>query len=175
MLGSKDEGDDETLGVIPRAVAAVFDFIASDLEREYLLRVSYLEIYNEALKDLLAADQSSGTTNRLTIHENVKGRVHVNGIKEEVVTHPMQVLEALTRGQKARHVGATDWNERSSRSHTVFTMVNHLSPCSCFDHSHPSHYRGLLIFSHLYRQLNLALNPPPLQPKPVLHKFHSLI
>jgi len=123
MLGSKDEGDDETLGVIPRAVAEVFDFIASDLEREYLLRVSYLEIYNEALKDLLAADQFPGTTNRLTIHENIKGRVHVNGIKEEVVTHPMQVLEALTRGEKARHVGATDWNERSSRSHTVFTMT----------------------------------------------------
>ncbi|KAH9460770.1 hypothetical protein Pst134EB_008929 [Puccinia striiformis f. sp. tritici] len=123
MLGSKDDGDDETLGVIPRAVAEVFAFIAADLEREYLLRVSYLEIYNEALKDLLATDhQSSGTTNRLTIHEN-KGRVHVNGIKEEVVTHPMQVLEALTRGEKARHVGATDWNERSSRSHTVFTMT----------------------------------------------------
>jgi len=174
MLGSKDEGDDETLGVIPRAVAEVFDFIASDLEREYLLRVSYLEIYNEALKDLLAADQFPGTTNRLTIHENIKGRVHVNGIKEEVVTHPMQVLEALTRGEKARHVGATDWNERSSRSHTVFTMVNHPSPC--FDHLHPSsHYRGLLIFSHLYRQSNLVLNPPPLQRKPVPHKFHSSI
>ncbi|KAA1111160.1 hypothetical protein PGT21_036955 [Puccinia graminis f. sp. tritici] len=123
MLGSNDDGDDETLGVIPRAVAEVFAFIASDLEREYLLRVSYLEIYNEALKDLLAADQSSGTTSRLTIHENNKGRVHVNGIKEEVVTHPMQVLEALTRGEKARHFGATDWNERSSRSHTVFTMT----------------------------------------------------
>ncbi|OAV89628.1 hypothetical protein PTTG_05251 [Puccinia triticina 1-1 BBBD Race 1] len=123
MLGSKDDGDDETLGVIPRAIAEVFAFIAADQEREYLLRVSYLEIYNEALKDLLAADQHSGITNRLTIHENNKGRVHVNGIKEEVVTHPMQVLEALTRGEKARHVGATDWNERSSRSHTVFTMT----------------------------------------------------
>ncbi|PLW36331.1 hypothetical protein PCANC_19444 [Puccinia coronata f. sp. avenae] len=130
MLSLKDVGDDETLGVIPRAVAEVFAFIASDLEREYLLRVSYLEIYNEALKDLLAADQSSATTNRLTIHENTKGRVHVNGIKEEVVTHPMQVLEVLTRGEKARHVGATDWNERSSRSHTVFTMTIESRPKS---------------------------------------------
>lgn len=123
MMGSKDDGEDETLGIIPRAVADVFDVIASDSEREYLLRVSYLEIYNEALKDLLAADQSLGPTNRLAIHENNKGRVHVNGIREEVVTHPMQVLGVLTRGEKARHVGATDWNERSSRSHTVFTMT----------------------------------------------------
>ncbi|POW06331.1 hypothetical protein PSHT_10413, partial [Puccinia striiformis] len=119
MLGSKDDGDDETLGVIPRA-----SLLSSLLIWNGNITAGlYLEIYNEALKDLLATDhQSSGTTNRLTIHEN-KGRVHVNGIKEEVVTHPMQVLEALTRGEKARHVGATDWNERSSRSHTVFTMT----------------------------------------------------
>lgn len=113
-------GDHQNLGIVPRAVDEVFEFISQDRSREYLLRVSYLEIYNETLKDLLADPRS---TPRLTIHENEKGRVYVNGLREEVVTHPMQVMDTLAKGEKARHVGATDWNERSSRSHTVFSMV----------------------------------------------------
>ncbi|KAI8449826.1 kinesin motor domain-containing protein, partial [Phakopsora pachyrhizi] len=124
MMGSTNGTDDEERGVIfPRAVNEVFRVISTDDEREYLLRVSYLEIYNEVLKDLLCPDPNSMSSNKLTIHENNQGRVYVNGLREEVVSHPVQVLEALARGEKSRHVGATDWNERSSRSHTVFSMT----------------------------------------------------
>ncbi|KAH9818521.1 kinesin motor domain-containing protein, partial [Melampsora americana] len=118
MMGS--DQDVENKGIVPRSIDEVFQVISQeDQNREYLLRISYLEIYNETLKDLL----SDGTPQKLTIHENQKGRVYVNGLREEVVTHPLQVITTLQKGEKARHVGATDWNERSSRSHTVFTMT----------------------------------------------------
>lgn len=117
----EDEEDSDNKGVITRAITQVFKAIENDDKKEYLLRISYLEIYNETLKDLLT-DPSSGTT-KLTIHENDKGRVYVNGLKEQVVIDPLQVFDSLKKGEKLRRVGGTEWNEKSSRSHTVFTMV----------------------------------------------------
>lgn len=112
-------GSNELPGVIPQAIEEMFEVIREEGDaREFLLRVSYLEIYNETLRDLLDPD---GTA-KLDIRVD-KGRVQVSGLKEEVVTHPMQVLDTIARGERARHVGATDWNERSSRSHTVFSMA----------------------------------------------------
>ncbi|EST10124.1 Kinesin, motor domain protein [Kalmanozyma brasiliensis GHG001] len=134
MSGSASEP-----GVIPRAVEQVFELIEDDVEREYLLRVSYLEIYNETLKDLLAplpalrgslqtheerpaSPVKGGAGSTLRIIED-RSRVLITGLREEIVTSPSVVLDLLQRGQEERHVGATDWNERSSRSHCVFTLT----------------------------------------------------
>lgn len=115
-------GNPDTPGVIPRAVEEIFEVIrAEDDSREFLLRVSYLEIYNESLRDLLEPEGTAKLDIRID-----KGRVQVSGLKEEVVTHPAQVLDTIAKGEKARHVGATDWNERSSRSHTIFSMARPL-------------------------------------------------
>ena len=133
-------GSDAEPGVIPRAVQQVFHMINDEPDREFLLRVSYLEIYNETLKDLLAPlPQLSGsmqTTERpaspikggagstLRIIEDQKSsRVIITGLREEIVTDAETVLDLLQRGQDERHVGATDWNERSSRSHCVFQLT----------------------------------------------------
>ena len=94
--------------------------VASDTRRKYLLRVSYLEIYNEQLKDLLG-DRSAKPA-KLEIRET-SGRMEVSGAYEEIVSSPIEVIEALQRGENSRHVGATDWNHRSSRSHCVFTLT----------------------------------------------------
>ncbi|GAC99051.1 hypothetical protein PHSY_006648 [Pseudozyma hubeiensis SY62] len=134
-------------GVIPRAVEQVFQMIKDEPDREYLLRVSYLEIYNETLKDLLAplptlAGSSgatlqttdrpaspikggpSGSSSTLRIIEDQKSsRVIITGLREEIVTDSETVLSLIQRGQDERHVGATDWNERSSRSHCVFQLT----------------------------------------------------
>ncbi|KAG0143567.1 hypothetical protein CROQUDRAFT_48663, partial [Cronartium quercuum f. sp. fusiforme G11] len=119
MMGNPN--DDENLGLVPRSIQEVFNVISQDiLDRQYLLRISYLEIYNETLKDLLAG---SSNNNKLMIHENDKGKVYVNGLREVIVNDPIQVLDNLKKGEKLRHFGMTDWNERSSRSHTVFTMT----------------------------------------------------
>ncbi|PWN51626.1 kinesin-domain-containing protein [Violaceomyces palustris] len=135
MSGSKQEP-----GVIPRAVEQVFRSIQEDPSREFLLRVSYLEIYNETLRDLLspvltrsesnlrpASPTKGGSThssgsNQLRIVED-KGKVMITGLKEEIVTDSETVLGLIERGQAERHVGATDWNTRSSRSHCVFQLT----------------------------------------------------
>ena len=130
-------GTHEEPGVIPCAVRDMFSMIREQPHREFLLRVGYLEIYNETLRDLLAepgapgpstpsrrgaAAPRAGPTGQPRILEE-RGRVVLSGLQEEIVTSPASVLEVLERGQAARHVDATDWNTRSSRSHTVFQIT----------------------------------------------------
>ncbi|CAM0137963.1 unnamed protein product [Umbelopsis sp. WA50703] len=109
---------EEEQGVIPRAVNDVFAIISETTEKEYLLRVSYLEIYNETLRDLLSPESED-----LRIHEDKKRGVYVSSLKEEIVTSPKQVMKVIQRGEENRHVSSTDFNLHSSRSHTVFQMI----------------------------------------------------
>ncbi|KAJ3219906.1 hypothetical protein HDU67_008435 [Dinochytrium kinnereticum] len=112
-------GVDEQPGIIPQAIDDVFSFIREQKgDKEYLLRVAYLEIYNETIRDLLAPEQKD-----LRIHEDRKRGVYVSPLKEEIVTTPKQVMKVIQRGEQNRHFGSTDYNEHSSRSHTIFQMV----------------------------------------------------
>lgn len=117
---SGGEGGGEP-GIIPRAICDVFQGICQgSSEREYLVRVSYLEIWNEIVKDLL--DPTSQPQVRDDRRRGANA-VFVAPLQEEVVTSPSQVFALLERGEANRHVGATDWNERSSRSHTCFKIT----------------------------------------------------
>jgi hypothetical protein len=66
-----------------------------------------------------------------------QGGVFIGDLKEEIVLSPQQVMSIIAAGEAHRHVGSTDFNEMSSRSHTIFRMVRHTSlafhtlPCSC--------------------------------------------
>jgi centromeric protein E len=82
------------------------------------LRCSYLEIYNEVITDLLVPENTN-----LPIHEHHEKGVFVGRLKEEIVTSPEQVLQIMAAGEVHRHVGSTNMNEHSSRSHTIFRMV----------------------------------------------------
>ncbi|CAG8642954.1 9596_t:CDS:10, partial [Acaulospora morrowiae] len=105
-------------GVIPQAVDTVFEYIKKCQEKQFLLRVSYMEIYNETVRDLLSPD-----TVDLRIHEDKHRGVYVSPLKEVLVSTPDQVMEEISKGEANRHTGATDWNERSSRSHSIFQMT----------------------------------------------------
>ncbi|GAA5966008.1 hypothetical protein JCM21900_004921 [Sporobolomyces salmonicolor] len=111
-------GDHSNPGIIPQAVSEIFSYIRDHPEKEFLLRASYLEIYNETLKDLL--DPNAGP---VKIRQDEKKRFFVHPLREEVVTTEAQVAALLRRGADNRHVGQTDFNERSSRSHSVFQMT----------------------------------------------------
>ncbi|GAA5993905.1 hypothetical protein JCM5350_000119 [Sporobolomyces pararoseus] len=111
-------GDQSNPGIIPQAVSEIFTYIRDHSEKEFLLRASYLEIYNETLKDLL--DPEAGP---VKIRQDEKKRFFVHPLREEVVTTEAQVAALLRRGADNRHVGSTDFNERSSRSHSVFQMT----------------------------------------------------
>ncbi|BGP20234.1 hypothetical protein JCM10213_005912 [Rhodosporidiobolus nylandii] len=111
-------GDKSNPGIIPQAVTEIFSYIRDHPEKEFLLRASYLEIYNETLKDLL--DPESGP---VKVRQDAQKRFFVQPLREEVVTTEAQVAALLRRGNDNRHVGSTDFNERSSRSHSVFQMT----------------------------------------------------
>lgn len=117
---SGDE-DGREPGVIPRAVQDIFNGICQgSTRREYLIRVSYLEIWNEIVRDLLEpANQPQVRDDR----RRGPNAVLVAPLHEEVVTSPAHVFKLLARGESNRHTGATDWNERSSRSHTCFKIT----------------------------------------------------
>ncbi|XP_033359443.1 centromere-associated protein E-like [Bombus vosnesenskii] len=112
MMGSAEE-----LGIVPLAVQHMFDAIANTSGREFLLRVSYLEIYNERVNDLL---NKSGTD--LKLKEDSSGQVILQ-CKEEITNSPENVLSIMKKGDKNRRIGETNMNERSSRSHTIFRIT----------------------------------------------------
>lgn len=108
-------------GIIARAVSDVFQGIRQgSTSREYLVRVSYLEIWNEIVRDLL---DPANTPQVRDDRRRGPNAVIVAPLHEEIVTTPSAVYDLLERGETNRHVGATDWNERSSRSHTCFRIT----------------------------------------------------
>lgn len=99
----------------------VFAFIRRTPTREYLLRCSYIEIYNETIHDLLAPP-SSFSSQPVQI-QGSGSNVWLSPLREEVVTSLKSVKQVLERGESSRRTATTDWNERSSRSHSVFRVV----------------------------------------------------
>ncbi|XP_039615167.1 centromere-associated protein E-like isoform X2 [Polypterus senegalus] len=113
-------GDDASYGIIQLAINDIFKCIDQTPQREFLLRISYLEIYNETITDLLC---DSRKKKPLEIREDIHRKVYVADLTEEVVMCPKHVLEWIKKGEKNRHYGYTKMNERSSRSHTIFRMI----------------------------------------------------
>ncbi|KAH9659247.1 kinesin-like protein KIN-7N [Citrus sinensis] len=111
-------GSADNPGVISLGVKDIFDAIQMMSNREFLVRVSYMEIYNEEINDLLAVENQ-----KLQIHESLEHGVFVAGLREEIVNSAEQVLKLIESGEVNRHFGETNMNVRSSRSHTIFRMV----------------------------------------------------
>ncbi|KAF9884104.1 hypothetical protein FE257_002276 [Aspergillus nanangensis] len=120
------QGTATSPGVIPLAITDIFSFIRETPHREFLLRVSYLEIYNEKIHDLLSASGSGGTAGQqeeIKLREDSKRGVYATPLKEEIVQSPTQLLRVIARGDHARRTGSTQFNARSSRSHAVVQIV----------------------------------------------------
>jgi len=108
-------------GIIPLAVRECFACLqrqAADQPREYLLRVSYLEVYKEHIRDLLA---ESAAAPPVRLFDSADGLI-IRGLREEVVTSPEQVFAILAKGEARRQVGATHMNMHSSRSHVMVRL-----------------------------------------------------
>ncbi|KAJ8571020.1 hypothetical protein K7X08_037992 [Anisodus acutangulus] len=130
-------GDHISPGIIPLAIKDVFSIIQDTPGREFLLRVSYIEIYNEVINDLL-----DPTGQNLRVREDAQG-TYVEGIKEEVVLSPGHALSFIAAGEEHRHVGSNNFNLFSSRSHTIFSLMIESS-------AHGDEYDGVI-----FSQLNL--------------------
>uniref|UniRef100_A0A6P4ELU2 Centromere-associated protein E isoform X2 n=1 Tax=Drosophila rhopaloa TaxID=1041015 RepID=A0A6P4ELU2_DRORH len=110
-------GDGQNPGVMVLAAKEIFQQISSEKERDFLLRVGYIEIYNEKIYDLLNKKNQD-----LKIHESGNGIVNVN-CEECIITSEDDLLRLLCMGNKERTVGETNMNERSSRSHAIFRII----------------------------------------------------
>ncbi|XP_058394119.1 centromere-associated protein E-like, partial [Diceros bicornis minor] len=136
MIGSKDD-----LGIIPRAIHDIFNKVKKFPDREFLLRVSYMEIYNETITDLLCDTQKMKP---LIIREDFSRNPYVGDLTEEVVYTPEMALKWITKGEKNRHYRVTKTNQRSSRSHAIFRMI-----LESREKDEPSNCEGSVKVSHL--------------------------
>lgn len=116
------QGTAASPGVIPLAITDIFSYIRENPNREFLLRVSYLEIYNEKIFDLLGLS-SGQPQEEIKLREDSKRGVYASPLKEEIVQSPNQLLRVISRGDQARRVAGTQFNARSSRSHAVVQIV----------------------------------------------------
>ena len=123
-LGILPGGLDER-GLAPRMIEHLFSKIAEAEDNgggreilRYSCRASVLEIYNECITDLL----NPSSTN-LQIREDPQRGIYVDGLAEKEVLNVNDVMKLMAKGHSNRHVGETNMNARSSRSHSVFTFV----------------------------------------------------
>lgn len=123
-------GSVEERGIIPRAIEQIFQHIQSNVSARmrFLVRASYLQIYNESISDLLKPER-----NNLMIREDKKRGVFVEGLSEWVVRSPEEIYGLMERGGAMRATGSTKMNEISSRSHAVFIIIAEQSKTSYVD------------------------------------------
>ncbi|XP_019795916.2 kinesin-like protein KIF27 isoform X5 [Tursiops truncatus] len=106
-------------GIIPRAIQEIFQNISENLSIDSRIKVSYIEVYKEDLRDLLELETSMKD---LHIREDEKGNTVIVGAKECQVETADEVMSLLEMGNAARHTDTTQMNEHSSRSHAIFTI-----------------------------------------------------
>ena len=117
---SADSSSYHLRGILPRCFEYIFSVISSLVKEgnvEFLVKCSYLEIYQEQVSDLLDPNPQN-----LQIREDMKKGVYVDGIIEAQVTNVMETYQILKTGSRNRHVSSTSMNKESSRSHSVFSL-----------------------------------------------------
>lgn len=120
MEGSLSSPD--LYGVIPRSAQAIFEHLRLPQYKNYDVTCSYLEIYNEELRDLLADNsKTSAKVERMDIMEGKTG-TSCRGLTEKPVQSAEDVLSLMQKAQHSRMIGETKMNKASSRSHCLFTI-----------------------------------------------------
>lgn len=131
MIGAKSSSNftwenDPQSGIIPRTLHHLYEAL-NQLEVEFNVRVSFLELYNEELYDLLAPVNDSSKLRMLKDNGKMgTGSIWVQGLEEKIVHNEEEVFAILEKGTEKRKVGCTLMNDQSSRSHTVFTIIVHI-------------------------------------------------
>lgn len=120
----------EQLGIIPRVISFIFDEVEKRKKKaEFIIKCSFLEIYNEEIHDLLDSSCEGGVDRYLnkgkdiTIREEKNGNISVYGLQEETVQTSDELASCLDRGSNLRITSSTLMNNWSSRSHAIFTVI----------------------------------------------------
>ncbi|KAJ7357840.1 hypothetical protein OS493_022658 [Desmophyllum pertusum] len=110
-------GDEQSEGVIPKSFKEIYDYIEKHPSRKFEIHISYMEIYNEDIKDLFNPSKKN-----IKIHENPQKQVYVGQLTEKVVSCVTDFSKHMAFGEKNRHRWATRMNDKSSRSHAIFRV-----------------------------------------------------
>ncbi|KAJ3011827.1 UNVERIFIED_CONTAM: Kinesin-like protein kif21b [Siphonaria sp. JEL0065] len=121
------------IGIISRVVHQLDDHVKANRGRfddasgkcfDFVIKVSYLEIYNEGLVDLLVDDDKQDILKIRIEHDSATGRdLYVQNLSEKYISSLQDYLKILTTGAKNRSVGETNMNAQSSRSHAILTIT----------------------------------------------------
>ncbi|ORZ10035.1 P-loop containing nucleoside triphosphate hydrolase protein [Lobosporangium transversale] len=115
--------DAKSMGMIPRSVLQIYEH-AKALESKgwvYTMEGQYIEIYNETINDLLA-NEGTDSGKKHEIRHGPNGITTITDVTTVMLTSPAKVAALLKKAAHNRSVGSTQMNERSSRSHCVFTL-----------------------------------------------------
>ena len=120
MEGFRYSSQDPNRGIIPRSMEEIFKYIenSSNSRTTFMVRASYLQIYNETVSDLLRTDRTG-----LQIREDRKKGVFVEGLSEWAVRSPSEIYSLMQKGAMSRATASTKMNDVSSRSHAVFIII----------------------------------------------------
>ena len=120
MEGFTYESKNPNRGIIQRTIQDIFNFIetTSDSNTKFIIRASFLQIYNENISDLLKSDKKN-----LQIREDKKKGIYVDLLSEWAVRSPLDLYALLRRGGSSRTTSSTYMNDVSSRSHAVFQIT----------------------------------------------------
>ena len=119
------EGSNDVEGMIALTVKQLFEAKdkLEELGWQYSIRCSFVEIYNETLRDLLSRSSAESSDQKLQILHHKDGKTEVVGATYHTVSDICEVSRILNLARKQRSVGATQANARSSRSHSVFSIT----------------------------------------------------
>ena len=120
MEGFTYESTNPNRGIIQRTIQDIFNYIetTSNENTKFIIRASFLQIYNENISDLLKPDKKN-----LQIREDKKKGIYVDFLSEWAVRTPLDLYALLKRGGNLRATSATYMNDVSSRSHAVFLIT----------------------------------------------------
>jgi kinesin family protein 4/21/27 len=115
-----EQENEPAIGVIPRVIQLLFKEIDKKTDFEFTLKVSYLEIYNEEIVDLLCPSREKAS--QISIREDPKEGIKIVGLTERTVLVASNTVSCLEQGNNSRTVASTAMNSQSSRSHAIFTI-----------------------------------------------------
>ena len=104
-------------GIIPRSFEHIMTVVASTKQKTFMIRCSYIEIYNEEIRDLLSED----TKAKREVKESAETGVFIKDLNQVTVRSVKELVHWMDLGNKSRSVGETAMNAESSRSHSIFT------------------------------------------------------
>jgi kinesin family member 6/9 len=108
-------------GLIPRAISSIFHEISERPSMAFTVRISYLEIYNEQMIDLLARSDDANKDNNMSVVEDKSG-TSIKGLNLHIANSEEEALNLLFEGETNRTISEHQLNKNSTRSHCIFTV-----------------------------------------------------